>query len=243
MSVKRPQGTLIPAPKFDVIGPSKFDTHIDRALRALVLAETPAELAGIASVAEGLRIFARRAKLGLAAQNRAADIRVRCERRIGELLVQTQRHIGGRPRSKPVPEENGFSPMRLRELGIDRKLSAHAQRLADIPTRLFETFLAEAHRNEWEITTRALSRVCAQQQAATENRRRVVGGRIADLVEVRTCRKSHGHDSARSALDTPRCNSPLLSYYTQRTTKSANPRACCRTLPFAHVDHGERHHV
>lgn len=160
-----------------------FVVSVDAAMRALAEAKTPGDLLKIANTAEALRVYARRAKLGLLAQNRAADIRLRAERRIGEFLAQSQRHVGGRPTNKPVPEENGFSPARLRELGIDRKLSSWAQRLWAIPPKLFDEFLADAHRTGWEINTRAMVHLCEHRLAVAKNQQRIVGGRVDDLVE------------------------------------------------------------
>jgi len=79
---------------------------IDAALHALASANTPDELITLANQAEALRAYARRAKLGMVAQNRCADIRVRAERKLGEILKTTER-LHGRPKS--VPGENPFA--------------------------------------------------------------------------------------------------------------------------------------
>jgi len=66
--------------------------------------------------------------------------------------VGTPRNSGGRP--KPVPLRNGFPT--LDDLGITRKLSHRAQRLAEIPAKDFDWYLRTAAAQEWEITTRLL---------------------------------------------------------------------------------------
>lgn len=48
---------------------------IDAALHALASAKTPEELIDIADKAEALRMYAKRAKLGMVAQNRCAELR------------------------------------------------------------------------------------------------------------------------------------------------------------------------
>jgi hypothetical protein len=90
--------------------PQQFDKIVHRALRDLALAKDPAELVRIADIADALRFCAKRARLGLAAQNKAAAVRLWAERGIGEILAKTARHAGGRPSMKPVLVENGFSP-------------------------------------------------------------------------------------------------------------------------------------
>jgi N6-adenosine-specific RNA methylase IME4 len=65
----------------------------------------------------------------------------------------------------------------------DRKLSHRAQRIAAVPASEFEAYFREAHDAGWEITTRLLLHYCQRRQAAVGNRQRIVGGRVADLIE------------------------------------------------------------
>jgi N6-adenosine-specific RNA methylase IME4 len=127
-----------------------------------------------------LQVYARRAKLGMVAQNRCAEIRLRAERKLGELLTTTPR-LHGRPKS--VPDENTFP--RLSDLGVpDRKISHRAQRIAAVPARDFEAYLRDAQHGGWEITTRQLLWLSERRQASSRNRQRIVGGRVADLIEL-----------------------------------------------------------
>jgi hypothetical protein len=125
---------------------------VDDALRALAEARSPEQLIGLDNTAETLRRYAQRARLGMAAQNRCAEIRLRAERKLGQYLAGKPRNSGGRP--KPVPPRNGFPT--LDDLGITRKLSHRAQRLAEIPVKVFDWYLRTAAAQEWEITTRLL---------------------------------------------------------------------------------------
>ena len=126
-----------------------------------------------------MQVYAKRAKLGMVAQNRCAEIRLRAERKLGELLTTTPR-LHGRPKS--VPQENTLP--RLSDLGVpDRKLSYRAQRLAAIPAKDFDWYLRTAAAQEWEITTRLLLHHSERRQATAKNQQRIVGGRINDLIE------------------------------------------------------------
>src|ERR1051325_2272367 len=167
----------------DIVGASKFMVTVEAAIRALADANTPDDLIKIANTAEALRVYARRAKLGLTAQNQAAELRLRAERRIGEYLSGTDRHVGGRPSKKPVRHGNGFSPLRLGDLGIDRKLSFRAQRIAAIPTSTFDSWLQNTRTRGVEIVTRDLLNLNDRREAAARNRRRIVGGGVTDLIE------------------------------------------------------------
>jgi len=167
---------------------SNFLISIDDALRALAEARAPEQLISLANTAETLRRYAQRARLGLAAQNRCAELRLRAERKLGDFLMTTAR-LHGRPKS--VPQANTLP--RLSDLGInDRKLSHRAQRLSEISNVEFERYLKNAREREWEITTRQLLYLCERRQAARKNRQQIVGGHISDLVEFAQAGKRMG---------------------------------------------------
>src|SRR6516164_2039439 len=152
---------------------------IDAALHALASATTPDELITLANQAAALQVYARRAKLGMIAQNRCAELRFRAERELWELLTTTPRLHG---RAKSVPDENTFPS--LSDLGVpDRKLSHRAQRIAAVPNAEFEWYLRTAHDQAWEISTRLLLQHCEHRQAKERNRQRIVGGRVDDLAD------------------------------------------------------------
>jgi N6-adenosine-specific RNA methylase IME4 len=159
---------------------SNFLITIDDALRALAEAHTPERLIDLANTAETLRRYAQRARLGMAAQNRCAELRLRAERKLGDFLTQTPRLGKGRP-SKNVEQQNILPS--LSDLGIDRGLSHRVQRIAAIPTAEFEAYLRRARQPGWEITTRQLLYLSDRRQAGARNRQRIVGGRVSDLIE------------------------------------------------------------
>src|SRR5438046_1941559 len=86
-------------------------TTLDEAMRALAEARSPSEVIEIASRAEAMRRYAQRSRLGMQAQNRCAEIRLRAERKLGQYLADTERNGGGRP--KGVPQGNTFNPPTL----------------------------------------------------------------------------------------------------------------------------------
>ena len=78
----------------------------------------------------------------------AAEIRIRAERRLGEMLAEQKAdgglHEGGRPtqetgrHARPVSEKP-----RLADAGISKDLSSRAQKLAAVPEKTFEKEVEE----------------------------------------------------------------------------------------------------
>lgn len=83
-------------------------------------------------------------------QNDAAEVRLRAERRLGELLKVMPKNAGGRP-SKTGSKKQQVSP--LREIGITRKQSMTWQQIAEIDEEDFEERIATARGNGIELTT------------------------------------------------------------------------------------------
>ncbi len=167
-------------------------TTIDVALRALAEARTPTEFVRLANVAESLRVYAIRAGMGLRAQNRAAEIRLRAERGLGTLLTPVE--MRGRP--KNVRAANNF---KLADIGITRRVSHRAQRLAAVPEWIFHAYLRDAGDQGDEITTRALLGVAERQTSGERNRQRIRGGAVTDLVAFAAA----GHRVGTMLVDPP----------------------------------------
>jgi N6-adenosine-specific RNA methylase IME4 len=87
----------------------------------------------------------------------------------------------GRP--KLVARGDYYGVPRLRDLGITNSISHRARRLVDIPTELFETYIADVKTKNQELTTRSLVLLGERTVAREHNRQRVVGGRVDDLIE------------------------------------------------------------
>jgi hypothetical protein len=128
----------------------------DSACAALSKARNVDEVKDIHDKAEAMRVYARQAK------NRdleidAAEIRMRAERRLGELLAAQKalpREQGGGMNKgasaggKKESPRGAFTEPRdqtptLAELGIDKKLSSRSQKFAAVPEPKFEKQLSE----------------------------------------------------------------------------------------------------
>jgi N6-adenosine-specific RNA methylase IME4 len=129
---------------------------LDKATHMLAEAKTLEEVKGILDIAEAARVYARAAKLGLEAYNHAAEVKVRAERKAGEMLKQLERS----PLSKGGDAKSAFQPGMpiseyrevLEDNDIPRTTAHRWQRLAEMPELTFEQHLEET-RGERPITT------------------------------------------------------------------------------------------
>lgn len=131
----------------------------EAARKALAEAVAVDEVVDIRSKAEAMRVYARQASdKGLEIQ--AAQIRFRAERRLGEMIVAQKETVGLNAGSRgqlagksdsggAVVEQPEDERPRLADIGIDRKLSSKAQKLAAMDLAEFEHALAR-HKQEME---------------------------------------------------------------------------------------------
>lgn len=118
---------------------SRYDT----ACAALAEARTVDEVRDILNKTEAIKEYARRAK-NRALEVDATEIRVRAERRYGELLFDLK--ASGQiaeGRRKTVESERQFPRLTLVELDTTRDLSSRCQRIASLPAQKFEHMIAE----------------------------------------------------------------------------------------------------
>ena len=96
----------------------------------------------------------------------AAEIRVRAERRLGQLLLEMPKNSGAKGRGKSALVTDEDTP-KLGDAGISYDLSARAQSLARIPEEQFEQTLGEHRQEQKKVTGRMMTKL-AKQAAAVE---------------------------------------------------------------------------
>ena len=92
----------------------------------------------------------RRQGESLTMQNYCAEIKIRAERKAGEMLANMEKHPGAATRSHDV------TAPRLADVGISKMQSSRWQSIASIPEDVFEREIAETKANEGELTSAAL---------------------------------------------------------------------------------------
>jgi site-specific DNA-methyltransferase (adenine-specific) len=127
--------------------------RLEEARRLLAEARRVDEVKAIRDQAEATRVYARQARLGLEAQNDAAEIKLRAERRAGELLAAMAKHPAGRPPGNRSRRATDFRPPRLGDLGVSKEQSSRWQQIATVPEPIFEQHIATTRSRRQELTT------------------------------------------------------------------------------------------
>ena len=96
--------------------------------------------------------------------NYATEFKLRCERRLGEMLagMKEKGEI-----SKGNPLKVG-TPRQLKDLRIDRNLLSRAQRIASIPEEKFEAVIGQLKQDEHQITRKAIQALTSEAQKLNE---------------------------------------------------------------------------
>lgn len=128
--------------------------HFDAARQQLALARDIDEVKTIRDQAEALRQYVRQQGASLEMQNHCAEIKLRAERRAGEMLRDMDKNTGGNPNL--LQRETGYEPPTLSELGISRTQSHRWQIEASVPEEVFERHVAEVKASGDELTSASL---------------------------------------------------------------------------------------
>lgn len=117
--------------------------RVDQAGQLLARVQNVAEAKTIIDQAEAIRAYTKRAHRGLVIQNRAATIRLRAERRAGELLSEVKRSKGGRPQKTDLSRESVYKRA-LKSADIVPSVAYKWQQVAAIANPKFEAYLQTA---------------------------------------------------------------------------------------------------
>jgi hypothetical protein len=134
---------------------------------ALAEAHAVDEVKGIRDKAEAMAAYARQAH-----DNEmiawVTEIKVRAERRAGELLAEMEKAKGVRMNGGNTGDPTMLPPVnvpKLSDLGITKNESSRWQKLAAVPASQFEQAVAAAKEVDGEVTTATLLRVAKATQA------------------------------------------------------------------------------
>ena len=136
---------------------------LDNATKALLASCDISEIKEIKSKAESLRLYFKQQGDALAQQNKAAEIKLRAERKLGKLLGEMKMDSGGGNGSNQYLKSNrshdvtGCSKT-LAEMDVSKMQSSRWQQIAKIPDDIFNQFIVDICHEGEEITTQCLLR-------------------------------------------------------------------------------------
>jgi N6-adenosine-specific RNA methylase IME4 len=175
----------------------------EAACRMLAEAVTADEVKHVRDVAMAMKLLARQAK-NRQAEADAYELRVRAERKLGEMIVEQKATVGlatgGQPYQRkstgaaavpvavqPVPETGSAAapvskPGTLAEAGIDKKLSSKAQKMSAIPPAAFEDMVKDGREQvQRGAEKRVMRQIDIAERRASFEARAEVGGKVEDL--------------------------------------------------------------
>jgi len=118
----------------------------------LVSCENIEEIKDIRDKTVALRSYAKQCKESLEKQNEIAEIKLRAERRCGQLLEKMDKSKGNADRGKDRGKKT------LEEIGVNRNQSSNWQKLARMSNEDFEKWLEEKKTAGEEITLSSILR-------------------------------------------------------------------------------------
>lgn len=144
---------------------------LDKATQMLAEVETIDDAKDLIDLAEAARVYARQIDLGLKAQNHAAEIKLRAQRRAGEILSKMEKNKGtrnqlqGSERLEFINSSGAYiveapenqSPT-LKEIGINYRDASYWQSIASLPDYIFEDYISTSKDKGQEITTAGVIR-------------------------------------------------------------------------------------
>lgn len=150
---------------------------LSRAEQALAKAETVDELQELRDKAQAARAYAKKARLGQQIVVTASALKVRAERKLGELLkkLPLAKASAGNQHSKGNPDRlqrvNGSKgAVTLESLGVTAWDSSRSQKIASLPKRSFDRYVADSVESKREPTTSALLRMAKQHEAVERSK-------------------------------------------------------------------------
>lgn len=149
-------------------------TKYETARTALAEAHRVDEVKNIRDKAEAMAAYARQAKDSELIQY-ATEIKVRAERRCGELLARTEKNTGAKGAGPIAVERYDRNTPTLAQMGLTKDESSRYQQLAAMPADHFETAVATAKATAGEVTTafmlREAKRMPAKKMTQADQRR------------------------------------------------------------------------
>jgi len=143
---------------------------------AIAKAHDVDEVKDIRDKAEALRVYSKQSKQGVEDINRVTEIKLRAERRAGQLLRELPTQQGERnditsPHAGEKLEVQTKTEI-IKDVGIGKGTADRWQQMADLPETEFEAHIQDVKDNGQELTTSSVLRKQQQHKRAVSNQMR-----------------------------------------------------------------------
>jgi hypothetical protein len=216
----------------------------EAARTALAEAHRVDEVKDIRDKAEAMAAYARQAKDSELIQY-ATEIKVRAERRCGELLATTEKNRGAQGIGTSALPASERTPPTLAEMGLTHNESSRYQQLAAMPAEHFETAVATAKATAGEVTTAFMLRE-AKKSAPMKKLNKRDKERLQELQEAKARGVSMLSTYARRPVTENTSLGCANAAWRTRHWPQLGPTCLCKTFSpyYIHtgsVAHSERH--
>jgi hypothetical protein len=123
--------------------------------------------------AEAAKVYAKKAKMSMEMINFASEIKLRAERKAGEMLRDMEKNAGGGDRKSEEYQNHRSDNTTgdtdtLSDIGVTKDQSSKWQRIANIPEHDFEAYIKKHSHGKVEITDGGLLNVFYPKEKTTE---------------------------------------------------------------------------
>ncbi|MDO8670111.1 MAG: hypothetical protein Q7O66_01610, partial [Dehalococcoidia bacterium] len=138
--------------------------HFEAARQQLALAHSVDEVKVIRDKHAAVQAYLKQQGASKDMQNQCAEIRLRAERRLGELLAEADRVQGERVDMTSAHREPKSFKATVERVGISLPMAKRWQLEATIPEEVFERHVAETKAKSEELTTASVLQLASRMQ-------------------------------------------------------------------------------
>ena len=154
----------------------------EKAKQAIIECKSLDEVKKIKDKAEALRAYAKQAKESLEVQNNVAEIKIRCERKIGEFSKELPKESANQYKS--ASSHDGKLHI-LKDAGI--KHFERYESIANLPEKEFEKHILEVKKSNEELTTVGIIRLARDLERKDRNENLKTKPLPKDIFQVIYC--------------------------------------------------------
>ena len=145
--------------------------QLNQVQQALAKVRSVDEAKDIRDKAQALKYYVKQQGYSLEIQNDVAEIKLRAERRAGELLAERDRALAGRPPENRFQDETYFrGAPTLSDLGIGKTQDHRWRTEASLPEANFEKYVASTKGAKRELTSSGLYRLAKRRKRELERK-------------------------------------------------------------------------